>query len=936
MIISGTFLKSKVAKRIAIVLLVAAVIPAMLVSGLTYCNMSRLINDIEHQTLVNKSKTFGINTFENLMFAKKMLQHYIEVKPEKIEGVNALWQVLEEKQQYTPIFNSVIQVSAQGQILAQQGDAKHLIAVFGQQSPEVRANIGNTNANFRLVVLKHVNQSEPTIGLVLPYTNKNNGLFITELNPKFVWGDKAEYSSDVNICAYQTNNKLKTQLFCTQDANKQKHVANLQKLPTAEWDLFLRAEFQEDDWTFQTTLIKPSATDDLWSFYGDNGFIWIAVLSLLIIGLLSLTQIRRTMVPLERLIDSTRKVALGNFETVKVDDKSEFSELANAFNNMSSDIKRKLNTLQVLADVDKKMVAKLDVDHLVEQISQRILHLKPQVYVQVFRIVECTETEAHGLANIAYKDVESHFPLSIPLREITALSELTLGKFGQLGTHLVYQQEIAKLGAKYLWVLPIFWQGSICALLTIGSQTELNAADNDWDEIRDLSNRIGIAISAQKREEQLLIQAHHDQLTGLPNRILLDDRLQQAIEHSQRTQLPTWVVFLDLDRFKFINDSMGHQLGDQVLIQVAKRLQNTVREMDTVARFGGDEFIIILQNHSSEESVMGVLQRIIASIAQPLNINNLELNMTCSVGVAVYPNDGDTVGTLIQHADIAMYRAKELGKNNFQFFTEALNKKVADRIYMENLLRHALDKNELILHYQPKVNLQTMQVVGMEALIRWESPEFGFVSPVKFIHLAEETGLILPIGEWVIKTACAQAVAWQKAGYGKLLMSVNLSARQFGQANLLDSIKNILAETGLEAQCLELELTESMVMNELATSLKLLHEIKALGIKISIDDFGTGYSSLSYLKQLPLDTLKIDKSFTDDIKHHTDRAPIVQTIISLAKNLNLKIVAEGVESQEQVLYLQAHSCDEMQGYYFSKPRLAIDIEPMLKSSQKEL
>ena len=489
---------------------------------------------------------------------------------------------------------------------------------------------------------------------------------------------------------------------------------------------------------------------------------------------------------------------------------------------------------------------------------------------------------------------------------------------------------MAKLGAHYLWVLPIFWQGNICALLTVGSKTDLNSEDNDWGEIRDLSNRIGIAISAQKREEQLLIQAHHDQLTGLPNRILLDDRLQQAIEHSQRTQLPTWVVFLDLDRFKYINDSMGHHLGDQVLIEVAKRLQNAVRDIDTVARFGGDEFIIVLQGHADEALVMGVLQRIIETIAQPLVINQLELNMTCSVGVSVYPNDGETVGTLIQHADIAMYRAKELGKNNFQFFTEALNKKVADRIYMENLLRHALAKNELVLHYQPKVNLQTMQVVGMEALIRWESHELGFVSPVNFIHLAEETGLILPIGEWVIKTACAQAVAWEKAGYGNLLMSVNLSARQFGQANLLDSIKNILADTGLEAKYLELELTESMVMTELATSLKILHEIKALGIKISVDDFGTGYSSLSYLKQLPLDTLKIDKSFTDDIVHHTDRAPIVQTVISLAKNLNLKIVAEGVESQEQVLYLQAHGCDEIQGYFFSRPKVAKDIEPLLQ------
>jgi diguanylate cyclase (GGDEF)-like protein len=463
----------------------------------------------------------------------------------------------------------------------------------------------------------------------------------------------------------------------------------------------------------------------------------------------------------------------------------------------------------------------------------------------------------------------------------------------------------------------------------IGSENTLNQDDHHWAEIRDLSNRIGIAMSLQKREELLFTQAHYDQLTGLPNRILLDDRLERAIERSQKTQLPTWVVFLDLDRFKYINDSMGHHWGDQVLIEVAKRLKQIVRETDTVARFGGDEFILVLEGDHSEEDMITALNRIIASIAEPLMVNQIQLILTCSVGVAASPTDGLNSTTLIKHADIAMYRAKELGKNNIQFFTESLNRKVAERIHIESLLRNALVNNEFVLHYQPKVDLTTMQVVGAEALIRWNSPELGFVSPIQFIHLAEETGLILQMGEWVIKTACEQAVAWQKAGYEKLIMSVNLSARQFNQTHLLHSIKEILAKTGLDPQYLELELTESIVMTDVTASLKVLHEIKSLGVKISVDDFGTGYSSLSYLKDLPLDTLKIDKSFTDDIILHTDKAPIVQTIIALAKNLNLKIVAEGVESYEQVLYLKNHGCDEMQGYYFSRPKLAHEIEPLL-------
>lgn len=930
MVITGTFFKSKVSQRIAILLLLAAIIPAMLVSGLSHRNMGRLIHAYEHQSEIDLSKNYGLSTFSNLLFARSMLQHFTAAHNNEINNTEQLWQLLAAKSYETPIFKSLVQVAADGQVTAKHGDADVISERLNHQNIMPAARASAREQSMQLLVLAHKNAKQaPLISLVMPTNVAKTAWLIAELNPDYLWRSKEEYPSAIKVCAY----RRAATLFCSNDEAIPKEAQLENKKVSGSWELFLNAEFNDAPWTFETTRLTPSASNGLWDFYGDNGYIWIAILSLLIIGLLSLSQIRRTMIPLELLIDGTRKISKGQFEAVQVDDKSEFSELASAFNNMSSDIKRQLNTLQVLADVDKKMVAKLDVDHLVKQITQRILQLKPHVYVQVFRIVECTETEAHGLVNIAFEDIESHCPLSIPLIEITALSEQHLGQFTQLNANLTYQQEIAKLGAYYLWVLPIFWQGNICALLTVGSKTAFNAEDNDWGEIRDLSNRIGIAISAQKREEQLLTQAHHDQLTGLPNRILLDDRLQQAIEHSQRTQLPTWVVFLDLDRFKYINDSMGHHLGDLVLIEVAKRLQNAIREVDTVARFGGDEFIIVLQDHANEALAMGVLQRIITTIAQPLTINHLELNMTCSVGVAIYPNDGETVGTLIQHADIAMYRAKELGKNNFQFFTEALNKKVADRIYMENLLRHALAKDELVLYYQPKVNLQTMQVVGMEALIRWESGELGFVTPDKFIHLAEETGLILPIGEWVIKTACEQTVAWQKAGYGHLLMSVNLSARQFSQANLLESIQNILAKTELEAQYLELELTESMVMTELATSLKILHEIKALGIKISVDDFGTGYSSLSYLKQLPLDTLKIDKSFTDDIVHHTDRAPIVQTVISLAKNLNLKIVAEGVESQEQVLYLQAHGCDEIQGYFSSRPKLAKDIEPLLQISQ---
>jgi diguanylate cyclase (GGDEF)-like protein len=410
----------------------------------------------------------------------------------------------------------------------------------------------------------------------------------------------------------------------------------------------------------------------------------------------------------------------------------------------------------------------------------------------------------------------------------------------------------------------------------------------------------------------------------------LQDRLRQAMEYSDRSSDPFWVAFIDLDRFKFINDTLGHKIGDTFLIEISRRLQQAIRDTDTVARFGGDEFILILQGQMDADLTISVLHRLIQAVSTTVIIEGNEILTTCSVGVSVYPADGSSPDILLRNADIAMYRAKELGRNNLQFFTQAMNEKLTDRLRMETHLRKALELNEFTLFYQQKVNISTNQIVGVEALIRWDSKELGFISPQHFIPLAEETGLIIPIGEWVLKTACAQAVAWQKAGFTKLLMSVNLSARQLRQKNLLESIAGILRESGLDAGNLELELTESVIMNEFERSNNILQDIKSLGIGLAIDDFGTGYSSLSYLKNLPVDTLKIDKSFIDDIVLRSDEVPIVASVIALAKNLKLKVVAEGVETYEQVMYLAAHGCNEIQGYYFGRPEPAATITTLLR------
>ncbi|GGC05358.1 GGDEF domain-containing protein [Oxalicibacterium flavum] len=419
-------------------------------------------------------------------------------------------------------------------------------------------------------------------------------------------------------------------------------------------------------------------------------------------------------------------------------------------------------------------------------------------------------------------------------------------------------------------------------------------------------------------EAEIQFQATHDALTGLPNRTLLHDRMQQAILHSQRYGNLTAIAFLDLDQFKFINDSLGHQVGDELLKITAQRLTSCLRDSDTVARQGGDEFVLLLTSQPNEESVTQTMQRVLHEVAQPWKANDLDFQITCSIGVTLYPNDGRDIETLLKHADSAMYKAKELGRNNFQYFAAEMNTSVTDRLELLNRLRQAIPNDEFALHYQPKLNLRTGRIIGVEALIRWHTPG-GMVSPGSFIPLAEETGLIIPIGEWVLRTACRQNREWQKAGYAPIPISVNLSPRQLARGDIVELVARVLQETGLDARYLELEITESVMATDVDKSFAMLTQLRALGVKISLDDFGTGYSSLSYLKRFPVDTLKIDQSFVRDIATSQDSAAIVKAIISLGHNLNLNVLAEGIETAAQSQFLQQNGCDEGQGYLMSRP-----------------
>ncbi len=421
-------------------------------------------------------------------------------------------------------------------------------------------------------------------------------------------------------------------------------------------------------------------------------------------------------------------------------------------------------------------------------------------------------------------------------------------------------------------------------------------------------------------ERRITYMAQHDFLTGLPNRMLLLDRMTQAISHARRDAHKVAVMFLDLDKFKHINDMHGHVVGDKLLQEVAARISRISRSGDTVCRLGGDEFVLMLTDMEKAEDASGIAEKLLDSVSGTCLIDGHEIDITTSIGIALFPEDGKDGNELLRHADAAMYHAKQSGRNNYHFFTSDMNRRALERMAIEKKLRHALERGEFALYYQPQIDLRTMKLVGAEALLRWKDPDSGeLIPPSNFIPIAEENGMIVPIGEWVLGEACRQMAEWHKLGLPEIPVSVNLSVVQFRQKDLCEHVRKILHQHKLAPSNLELEITETAVMKDAETAIAVLGRMKEMGVHLAMDDFGTGYSSLSYLKQLPIDKLKIDQTFVRDIAHDPDDAAIVSTIISMARNLKLKVTAEGVETDRQLAFLNQHGCDQGQGYYFSPP-----------------
>ncbi|RDH84789.1 MAG: hypothetical protein DIZ80_04805 [endosymbiont of Galathealinum brachiosum] len=475
---------------------------------------------------------------------------------------------------------------------------------------------------------------------------------------------------------------------------------------------------------------------------------------------------------------------------------------------------------------------------------------------------------------------------------------------------------------------PILMATSLDDDRSIARAFEVGACDYvtkpfNWSVLKHRTSRMLFAADAERKIRHL---AYHDALTGLPNRMLFMDRIDQAISRAQREKGQFALLFLDIDHFKVINDSMGHAAGDQLLNVVSQRLIEVLRKTDTIARLGGDEFTIIIEDLEEAESVVLVAKNILAMLDKPVQVNEKEVHIGGSIGIALYPQDGENFGTLLKHSDTAMYRAKELGRQTFQFYADEMSQKAMQRLDLENQIRSALKNEEFTVYYQPKVNLVSGQCQGMEALVRWQHPEKGIITPDDFIPLAEETGLIIQLDEWVMRTACDQFKKWKSAGYPINNLSVNVSARHFKEGGLLKHCKKVLDDIDISPKFIEIELTESALVDNYKSAKEILTEIHQMGIRIALDDFGTGYASMSYLKEFPFDTVKLDRSFVQGLPDNVEDAAIVKAMIQLAEALKLNMVAEGVETEQQKYFLADHCCAYGQGYLWSKPIPAEEFE----------
>lgn len=773
------------------------------------------------------------------------------------------------------------------------------------------------------------------------------GVFLALMHPGYLWRTPAEDpSEETHLCVL---NEHHVTLFCDLP-----DIANLLGLPVRERILSSQGQitWQKSNETYlagyQKILLpayasKPylaiiamqNETSALAPLASYRTILWSSAgLSLFLILLLGAIQVWRILIPLRQLEEGIRRIEHNNFKTrIAISRDDEFGELTDCFNAMLTSLGNRFDTLTALSKIDQTTLSESGVNQVITDAltylkkiptvdSASLSVFKPDApeKISVYQINPENQKQLSGSIQVLSHGICT-FLLNNP-NGICATSDSV--------RHLLRIAHSNETN-RYFFILPLKWKQHLIGFVSLGSSAIMTWSEEETTHIRDYTNRIAIALFARNREDLLRQQARIDPLTGLPNRLLFIEQLQKEISRTQRAEQQLAVLYIDLDRFKVANDSLGHSIGDQLLQEAGSRLYQCTREGDTVARLGGDEFALIINQLGSGQHASTVASNAITALSRPFIFHDMENTVTASMGIVLYPQDGSSVPDLMRNADTAMYRAKEKGGNQYVFFEESMNVEAIRRSSIERELRRAISERQFILHYQPQVAPKTGKIRGVEALVRWIHPAQGIIGPTQFIGIAEDTGLIAEIGDIVLEEACKQYRVWHDQGIELEYVAVNVSVRQFHQPDFIRKVVAALKTYDMPAKCLELEITESILVDDTQVTASILHELKSLGVHISIDDFGTGYSSMSYLEQLPFDTLKIDMSFVRRIRDNGEGGIIAATIVAMAHALNKQIVAEGVETQAQFDFLLKHDCEMIQGYYYSRPLPAAELATFVKN-----
>jgi len=905
---------------------ISAIIPVIVLALISFYTVSGLLEKNAKRQIYSESRAVGLTLYDRFQTLDNNL---LDLRLDVNNPVS-----LKDSEWLKKMYRSLYVVNAGEVESVLYGEKLFSLTLSEQQQKFL-------NKNGRLLLMHASNDAHNELLMLRSLEHASNRVLVAVLNPEYLWKIVIKQTDQFCIafqnkfflyCSSQrleidNNNQLNEALRATNKDKLQEVDSDSGTYLVNVWEVFLEGSFGMAPLSIVYLMPKKEALQD-YTYYVD-AFPGAIAITLLLVFVFSSIQMRHSLKPLMLLTKAAKNLVAGDFsKTVELDSNDEFGSLATTFNDMSGRINRQFKKIKAMAKIDRLILSTPDADYIAEVLLEFI----PTVVAVDNAAILLISTESLQPNMLIYNEGELNGNIKktnivvsdSEIKEIIDTDKILIKTRIDKNSYLA---PLLKLGCSHFMISPLKDNDGILGAVCVGMIKESETSTDIAEQLSEISGRAAVALSNANWEKKLLHQANFDALTKLPNRYLFHDRLEQALERAKRKDLSVAVLFIDLDRFKSVNDSLGHVIGDQLLVEVSNVLLKCVRSCDSVSRFGGDEFTVIVSdigNEEVDEKTIALSERIIEMMSQSIIINDREFYISPSIGIAIYPRDANDFNDLLKNADTAMYEAKNISSGNYQFYQKQQNKETLARLELENDLRHALEEGQLELYYQPKINLRNCMIYDVEALARWKHPDHGFVSPEVFIPLAEETGLIVSIGYWVMRTACIQNKLWRDKGIN-LNVAVNVSADQFRQPQFYEKMVSIIEETGVNPNTIELEITESITIEDFSKTINVLNKFKEHGLGICIDDFGTGYSSMTYLQKIPFNKLKIDKSFIDNIHLDNDSASITKAILALAHNLDLKVVAEGVETKAQYDYLNAINCDEAQGFFLSRPLPADEL-----------